>query len=718
MATNYNDSLSAAKQIVDRVGKHIVLGVPLGIGKPIGLLNSLYQLASDDASINLTIITALTLSRPLIHNELEKRFIEPILERLLKDYEDPLYEKARVLQQLPHNIKVIEFFLTTAKYLHNSQVQQNYISTSYSNVIDDIKNLSVNVIGQQVAQSKNNPDLYSVSSNSDVFESAMNYLQSLKRKGQNIAIVAEVNQNLPFMLGDAAVFQSKIFTEIIDTKHYRTLFPLPRDEITVKDQLIGLYTSCLIKDDSSLQVGIGKLGNSLANALILRHKNNDVYRDLMHQLAVQDKFGDVIDQIGSFNIFEKGIYAPTEMLSDEYMQLYKHEILKKRVYDHVGLQRLLNLQKITETITPATLDILIENKIINPKLTNANFNFLQKFGILNPDISYKSGNLILSSNQSIPADLTDPSAKQMIIKHCLGKKLKLGRIAHAGFFLGSVDFYQALNDLSPDELSLFNMTTIARTNSFHWSYKLAQLQHQQARFVNSAMMVTLGGVIISDGLKNMQEVSGVGGQFDFVYMAHRIAHARLIMNCPSTRTTNQGVESNIVWEYSNFTIPRFLRDIVVTEYGIADCRSKTDCEIIKAMLNITDSRFQPDLLNTAKKHGKLAKDYEIPRKFQENLPDKVNPIIKEFQRKGYCQPFPFGSDLSKDEIVLSHALLFLKKATKIKLIFLILNSFLYAKTNDKFDKYLKRMNLDFPKSLKEYIYKKLLILALKKTSSK
>lgn len=54
------------------------------------------------------------------------------------------------------------------------------------------------------------------------------------------------------------------------------------------------------------------------------------------------------------------------------------------------------------------------------------------------------------------------------------------------------------------------------------------------------------------------------------------------------------------------TIPRFLRDIVITEYGIADCRSKTDSEVIQAMLNIADSRFQPKLLAQAKKHGDTA----------------------------------------------------------------------------------------------------------------
>ncbi len=50
-----------AKNILARVEKTIIIGVPLGLGKPIDLLNALYRLASDDKSISLTILAGLTL---------------------------------------------------------------------------------------------------------------------------------------------------------------------------------------------------------------------------------------------------------------------------------------------------------------------------------------------------------------------------------------------------------------------------------------------------------------------------------------------------------------------------------------------------------------------------------------------------------------------------------------------------------------------------------
>lgn len=706
MTTHYRDYETAAKKIITRVGKIINLGIPLGIGKPIGLVNAFYRLAIADPTLQLTIITGLTLARPILHTDLEKRFLEPILERLLKDYEDPLYEQPRQLQQLPANIKVIEFFLAPGEYLHNATVQQNYISSKYTSVIQDSKPYNINVYAHQVAPSHSNTNEYSISSNTDLFHGM---LQSLKECNfEKKAIVAEINANLPFMPGAVAIVQSEIFTDIIDTGHYHALFALPRDKLSPQDHLIGLYTSALIKDDSCLQIGIGKLSNAVANALIMRHKNNAIYRDLLQQLNVTEKFGQTITAHGALDIFAKGLYASSEMISDEFLQLYNESILKKRVYDNIGLQKLLNNNDINENITPIILDILIKNNLIQTKLTSDDFAFLQQFGILKPELRYQIGNLILPSGELLPADLDLPQVKQQIINQYLGSHLKSGKIIHAGFFIGSVEFYAQLRKLDPKELAQIEMTSIARTNSLLWSYELSQLQRQKARFINSAMMVTLGGSLVSDGLKNLQEVSGVGGQFDFVNMAQNLVGARSIMNCHSVRTVKGKTSSNIIWDYPNLTIPRYLRDIFITEYGIADCRSKIDSEVIKAILNITDSRFQEKLLTQAKKYGKISQNYKIPPQFQKNYPEIIIPIIQEFQLKGYCNPYPFGSDLTDIEKILANALLFLNNCGKLRLLWLLGKAFLFFTTDTKFTPYLVRLKLDKPTNLKEFTYKKLL----------
>ena len=174
MTTHHVNYELAAKNIIDRIGKSIVMAVPLGIGKPIGLLNALYRLAVADTSLHLTIITGLTLARPIFHTILEQRFVEPILMRMLKDYEDPLYEKPRRLQQLPENIKVIEFFLSPGSYLNNAYAQQNYVSCKYTSVVECSSYYTINLFAQQVAHSKSDSEQYSLSCNTDIFHDLLN----------------------------------------------------------------------------------------------------------------------------------------------------------------------------------------------------------------------------------------------------------------------------------------------------------------------------------------------------------------------------------------------------------------------------------------------------------------------------------------------------------------------------------------------------------------
>src|SRR5262249_57579089 len=132
------------------------------------------------------------------------------------------------------------------------------------------------------------------------------------------------------------------------------------------------------------------------------------------------------------------------------------------------------------------------------------------------------------------------------------------------------------------------------------------------RFVNNAMMATLMGAVASDGLEDGRVVSGVGGQYHFVAQASALEGARSVIMLPATRTVAGQVTSNIRWHYGHTTIPRHLRDVVVTEYGIADLRGKTDRDVIVAMLAIADSRFQKELLAQAKRAEKIEPDFALP----------------------------------------------------------------------------------------------------------
>jgi hypothetical protein len=153
-----------------------------------------------------------------------------------------------------------------------------------------------------------------------------------------------------------------------------------------------------------------------------------------------------------------------------------------------------------------------------------------------------------------------------------------------------------------------------------------------------------------------------------------------------------------------------MRDVVITEYGIAYIRGKSDEEIAKALINISDSRFQQELLSQAKSVGKIEKDYQIPKEYTHNYPASYDKIINEYKKSGDFPVFPFGTDLTDEEIVVGKALKGLAKIknNKIKLLTTILKS-LFVKVEKKHIPYLKRMNLYETGKFQEHLYRRLLV---------
>ena len=238
-----------------------------------------------------------------------------------------------------------------------------------------------------------------------------------------------------------------------------------------------------------------------------------------------------------------------------------------------------------------------------------------------------------------------------------------GPVLQAAFFLGPKAFYEALNALSDEERSRLFMTTVARVNDLFGEESAARRQRVDARFINICMMVTLSGAAVSDGLADGRVVSGVGGQYNFVAMAHELEGSRSILLLRATRETGGRTESNIVFNYGHITIPRHLRDIVITEYGVADLRSKSDSEIAAALISIADARFQPELVGKAHAAGKLPRDWKIPQQALENTPERLAARLGPLAGKGLLPTFPLGTDFDADEQRLVPALQWLKKST-------------------------------------------------------
>lgn len=239
-----------------------------------------------------------------------------------------------------------------------------------------------------------------------------------------------------------------------------------------------------------------------------------------------------------------------------------------------------------------------------------------------------------------------------------------GHYLRGGFFLGSRDLYDWLEVTAGSDPDAIDMCRISNVNQLYGDHQqLAMLQRRGARFYNTCMMATLLGSAVSDGLEDGHVVSGVGGQYNFVAMAHELPDGRSILMLRATRKGRNGVETNVRWNYGHTTIPRHLRDIVITEYGVADLRGKSDSECIEAMLAISDARFIDALAAEAKSHGKLAADFKIPEAWRRHRPEVLHESLAKPVRKGLLPPFPFGSDFTEVEQRLLPALEWLKSSS-------------------------------------------------------
>jgi hypothetical protein len=425
-------------------------------------------------------------------------------------------------------------------------------------------------------------------------------------------IVAQVNSELPFMPGQGDLPADE-FHAVLDSPE--TDFPLfapPAEPVGDAKYAIGLHAATLIEDGGTLQIGIGQVGDALAQSLIVRDRHNADFRAVVNSLSPGEP-------ARALAPFDEGLNGLSEMFFEAFLGLIEAGIVRREVD---------------------------------------------------------------------------------------------GAWLHAAFFLGQKSFYRALREMPQEKLDRIQMMPVSFTNELYGNEEAKRIGRPKARFVNNAMMVTLLGDAISDGLSNGQMVSGVGGQYNFVAQSFALEGARSILTLEATRHNGKRLESNIRWSYGHVTIPRHLRDIVVTEYGIADLRGKSDAEVVAAMLCVTDSRFQDGLMNEAKAAGKLPQAYEIPPVCRANTPERIARALTPLREKGLLPEFPFGTDFTVTEQRLIPALQRLQQASAnpAALVSLLWRG-LSAGSADDAD-CLARMRLDAPATLRERLYRWLLRGAL------
>jgi hypothetical protein len=610
----FSDPEAIAEDIIRDVGTNLVVGLPLGLGKANHVINALYARAAADRSINLTFFSALTLEKPKPASLLEKRFIGPVIDRLFGGYPDLAYAGALHAGALPPNIQVIEFFFLAGRWLHVPFAQQHYISANYTHASSYLLSRGLNVVTQLVAKRVvDGVARYSLSCNTDT---TLDILRARAQGQASFRLIGQVNSELPFMpgLGD---LPGDEFSAVLDSP--ATDFPLfapPAEPISDTKYAIGLHAAGLVPDGGTLQIGIGQVGDALAQGLIVRHRDNSQFHAIMKRLAPGT------GQLAGLQTgpFEKGLYGVSEMLFEAFLGLIEAGILKRDVD---------------------------------------------------------------------------------------------GVMLHGAFFLGPKSFYRALREMPPEQIARIQMMPVSFTNELYGDEVAKRRARVDARFVNNTMIATLMGAAVSDGLEDGQVVSGVGGQYNFVAQAFALQGARSILALEATRQAGEGTQSNIRWNYGHETIPRHLRDVFVTEYGVADVRGKSDAETIAAMLKVADSRFQNELAKIAKDAGKLPKGFEIPADHRENFPDRIAAALKPAREAGLLPSFPFGSDFTDVEQRLIPALQLLQEAqrTPMKLPALLWQGM--SQPPDAANREcLARLGLDRPTTLAERAYRALVNAAL------
>jgi Acetyl-CoA hydrolase/transferase C-terminal domain len=610
----FSDPEAVVDDIIRDVGKTLMVGLPLGLGKANHIVNALYARAAGDPSIDLTLFSALTLEKPKPGSLLESRFGSAVVERLFGGYPDLAYVAPLRAGRLPPNIKVLEFFFLAGRWLHVPFAQQHYISANYTHAASYLLERGLNVVLQLVAKRVVDGETrYSLSCNTDT---TLDIMRARSEGRANFKLIAQVNSELPFMPGPGDLPASE-FSAVLDSP--ATDFPLfapPAEPISDTKYAIGLHAASLVRDGGTLQIGIGQVGDALAQGLIVRHRNNAQFLEVMARLAPGKALRET-------SVFAVGLYGVSEMVFEAFLGLIDAGILKRAVD---------------------------------------------------------------------------------------------GVILHGAFFIGPKAFYRALREMKPEEIARICMMPVSFTNALYGDEETKRRARVDARFVNNAMMATLMGAAISDGLEDGQVISGVGGQYNFVAQAFALAGARSVLALEAARMVGRRVQSNIRWSYGHQTIPRHLRDVFVTEYGIADVRGKSDAEVIAAMLSIADSRFQDELARQAKDAGKLPKGFEIPAAHRENFPERIAAALKPAREAGLLPSFPFGSDFTEVEQRLIPALQLLQAAqrTPAKLPGLLWEGLTRTPISAD-DECLARLGLDRPKTLSERFYRALVSAALART---
>ena len=181
---------------------------------------------------------------------------------------------------------------------------------------------------------------------------------------------------------------------------------------------------------------------------------------------------------------------------------------------------------------------------------------------------------------------------------CITGKYKTtdpGKIVYT-FAMGTKKLYDFL-DGNPDCL----LAPVDYTND---PYIIAKNDNMVC--LNNAIEVDLYGQVASE-TSGPRQISGTGGQLDFITAAAHSRNGKGLICLSSTFTDHEGkLHSRIVpflGPGQIVTVPRSYTPYVITEYGVADLRAKTTWERAEELISIAHPDFREELIRQAEGQG-------------------------------------------------------------------------------------------------------------------
>ena len=193
--------------------------------------------------------------------------------------------------------------------------------------------------------------------------------------------------------------------------------------VTPVDFAIGMHASALVKDGGTLQIGIGSLGDAIVYACMLKNEKNGVYNEALKALG-GEAYQRLIDRIGDLRPYEKGLYGSSEMFVNGFLHLINANIVKRKVYEDVHIQRLINEGRLAEELVPAHLDNLIEAGFFGEIFHANDVQRAKHFGVFNERVDWADGQVTVDGT-AIGDRVFDGKLVDILKAEGLGKRLWL-----------------------------------------------------------------------------------------------------------------------------------------------------------------------------------------------------------------------------------------------------------------------------------------------------